>query len=254
MFYLLLVLVLILNIFNKLTVVDATALDDYVWTDDDHYKYEDMGITISGKSLDGKHSWTGYMLNMTSQQWLTPEDVDRSIWWHYLCVIVPDNVEYNNNATLWVTGWSNTADVPSNKDEDIVLSASLAMGTKTIVGALFQIPNEKVIFSGDPEQMSRGEDAIIAYTWDHFLKDPTKPEWLVRLPMVKAVLRAMDTVTDYVKKSWPDKNYNLDYYTVAGASKRGWTTWLMGAVDPKRVVAIVPIVLDAVNAALAAVS
>lgn len=247
MLYLLLIFVLILNVFNKLNVVDATALDDYVWAEDDHYKYEDMGVTISGKSLDGKHSWTGYMLNMTSQQWLTPEDVDRSIWWHYLCVIVPDTVDYNNNGTLWVTGWSNTDGLPTSKDEDIVLSASLAMGTKTIVGALFQIPNEKVIFSGDPEQMSRGEDAIIAYTWDHFLKDPTKPEWLVRLPMVKAVLRAMDTVTDYVKKSWPEKNYNLDYYTVAGASKRGWTTWLMGAVDPTRVVAIVPIVLDAVN-------
>ena len=34
---------------------------------------------------------------------------------------------------------------------------------------------------------------------------------------------------------------------LSGASKRGWTTWLVGAVDPKRVVAIVPIVLDAIN-------
>ena len=40
---------------------------------------------------------------------------------------------------------------------------------------------------------------------------------------------------------------SLDYYSVAGASKRGWTTWLVGAVDPTRVVAIIPIVLDAIN-------
>ena len=32
-----------------------------------------------------------------------------------------------------------------------------------------------------------------------------------------------------------------------GASKRGWTTWLVGAVDPTRVMAIIPIVLDAIN-------
>lgn len=114
---------------------------------------------------------------------------------------------------------------------------------------------------------NRGEDAIIAYTWDHFLKYPDQPEWLVRLPMVKGALRAMDTVTgtlllrtyqsialgitettlEYVSKTHSDLGCQLDYYTVAGASKRGWTTWLMGAVDPARVVAIVPIVLDAVN-------
>jgi len=34
---------------------------------------------------------------------------------------------------------------------------------------------------------------------------------------------------------------------VSGASKRGWTTWLVGAVDPNRTVAIAPIVLDALN-------
>ena len=34
-----------------------------------------------------------------------------------------------------------------------------------------------------------------AYTWDHYLKDTSQPEWLLRFPMVKATLRAMDTIT-----------------------------------------------------------
>lgn len=225
----------------------AKPLDDYVWAEDPHYSWVDTGEVIEGRSVDGSHHWKGYILNMTSQQWLTPEDVTQSIWWHYLIVIIPDNVDYTRNATLWITGWKNTDPMPTAKDEDMVLAGALAMGTGTITGALFQIPNEKVVFSSDPEQMERSEDAIIAFTWDHFIKDPSDPTWLVRFPMVKASLRAMDTITEYVSTYHAELNCQLDYYSVSGASKRGWTTWLVGAVDPDRVMVIVPIVLDAVN-------
>ena len=34
---------------------------------------------------------------------------------------------------------------------------------------------------------SRKEDAIIAFTWYHFLKHPNKPEYLLRLPMTKVL-------------------------------------------------------------------
>jgi PhoPQ-activated pathogenicity-related protein len=65
--------------------------------------------------------------------------------------------------------------------------------------------------------------------------------------MVKAGVRAMDAMTEFVATKLPELDAKLDYYTVAGASKRGWTTWDLGAVDPTRVRAIVPIVLDAIN-------
>uniref|UniRef100_A0A914EHI3 PhoPQ-activated pathogenicity-related protein n=1 Tax=Acrobeloides nanus TaxID=290746 RepID=A0A914EHI3_9BILA len=95
--------------------------------------------------------------------------------------------------------------------------------------------------------MSRDEDAVIAFTWSHFLNNPTQPNWLLRFPMVKASIRAMDTITAFVNQYLPQRGCQLDYYLVAGASKRGWTTWLVGAVDPVRVKAIAPIVLDAIN-------
>jgi len=51
-------------------------------------------------------------------------------------------------------------------------------------------------------------------------------------------------VQDYVnqKKNAAD----IQYFAVAGASKRGWTTWTTGAVD-KRVIGIMPIVMDMLN-------
>src|SRR5260370_27668083 len=38
----------------------------------------------------------------------------------------------------------------------------------------------------------------------------------------------------------------IDQFVVEGGSKRGWTRWLVGAVD-SRVVAIMPVVIDALN-------
>ncbi|CAE7661805.1 aprA [Symbiodinium microadriaticum] len=57
----------------------------------------------------------------------------------------------------------------------------------------------------------------------------------------------MDAIKEFIAKDHPELGVQLDYYGVAGASKRGWTTWDVGAVDPTRVMAIVPIVLDAIN-------
>ena len=72
---------------------------------------------------------------------------------------------------------------------------------------------------------------------------------LIDLPsvMYSASLRAMDTITQLAKQKLPQLGTSLDYYIVSGASKRGWTTWDVGAVDPKRVAAIAPVVLDAIN-------
>lgn len=65
--------------------------------------------------------------------------------------------------------------------------------------------------------------------------------------MVKASIRAMDATKEFMDKELPQLGTSLDYFAVSGASKRGWTTWLVGAVDPTRVMAIAPVVLDAIN-------
>ena len=78
----------------------------------------------------------------------------------------------------------------------------------------FKIPNQHMVFAEDPLQKRRSEDGIIAYTWARFLEHPEEPEWLVRLPMVKAAVRAMDTVTAFAKDTLHVPR--LDYFSVSG--------------------------------------
>ena len=68
------------------------CLKEYIDKPDSNYAWTDTRQRLRG--IDPLHliGWTGYVLNFTSQEWGPPE-VSRSIWWHQLVIIVPDNVE-----------------------------------------------------------------------------------------------------------------------------------------------------------------
>ena len=108
---------------------------------------------------------------------------------------------------------------------------------------LGQVPNQPMVFASDPKKMNRSEDAMVAWTWREFLYDTKTPMWLARLPMTKAVVRAMDTVQAFTSNKL---RLEVPKFVVAGASKRGWTTWTTAAVD-KRVAAMAPIVMPMGN-------
>lgn len=152
----------------------------------------------------------GHFVNVTSQQWLTSEDTSRSVWWHVLCIIIPSNVQFHNDAFLWITGGNNADNIqnltewlPKPTDEDIIVSSYVAMETGTVGAALFQVPNEHMTFVADPKQQSRTEDAVIAFTWFQFVLNstnlPNVNEWPLRLPMTKGAVRALDTITEFME-------------------------------------------------------
>jgi len=61
--------------------------------------------------------------------------------------------------------------------------------------------------------------------------------------MTKAAVNALTVVQEFVKQ---ERGRGIVGFMVAGASKRGWTTWTTAAVD-RRVVAIVPMVAPVLN-------
>ncbi|HUS05989.1 MAG TPA: PhoPQ-activated pathogenicity-related family protein [Bryobacteraceae bacterium] len=208
-----------------------TALDRYVAAPDPSYRYS-LVSTLPGEG------YTAYILDVTSQTWRSASEVDRPEWRHWLTIIRPDQVS-GNTGLLFITGGANNSKPPSAPDAFL---RSLAVDSKSVVAELRMIPNQPITFAG--ESKGRSEDSLIAYTWDKFLRGGDEG-WPARLPMTKAAVRAMDTITAFCATPTGGQS-TVSKFVVSGASKRGWTTWTTAAVD-KRVVAIMPLVIDALR-------
>src|SRR5258708_36298659 len=73
-----------------------TALDKYVAASDPNYKWE-LVNTIPGEG------YTTYVIDLTSQQYLTSAEVDHPIWKHWLIVVKPDTVK-SDIGFLYING------------------------------------------------------------------------------------------------------------------------------------------------------
>ena len=216
---------------TPITQDERTPLDNYVAAPDTNYNFHVVN-TIHGKDQ------TAYVLEMTSQAWLTTNEVDRPLWKHWLIIVRPDKLT-SSKALLLISGGANGGNPPGSADGNLI---QIALAAKSVVAELKMVPNQPLVFAGETEQ--RKEDSLIAYTWDKFLRTGDS-KWPARLPMTKAAVRAMDTVTAFC--ATPEGgDAKVDGFVVAGGSKRGWTTWTTAVVD-KRVVAIIPIVIDVLN-------
>lgn len=208
-----------------------TALDNYVQAPDATYSWE-LVETIPGEG------YKQFVLRMNSQTWRTAAEVDQPLWRHWLTVYVPGQVKANT-ALLYIGGGSKTDKTPVKPDPFLV---EIATATGSVVASLRDIPNEPLTFL--EEGKPRTEDEIIAWTWQKYLK--TRDEsWPLRLPMTKAAVRAMDTITAVCAGPMVG-HIKVNRFFVAGASKRGWTTWTTAAVDD-RVIGIAPVVIDLLN-------
>jgi PhoPQ-activated pathogenicity-related protein len=160
-------------------------------------------------------------IRMTSQTWHGVQ------WNHTLLIERPAHVRYSHIGILYITG-----DGP--KKGDYLTLSLVTQATGMPVAMLFDIPNQPI--------EGHREDDLIAYTFEQFLAHPDGSLPLL-FPMAKSAIRAMDVVQKVTRKTADP----VDRFVVAGASKRGWTTWLVGAADDPRVKGIAPMVIDTLN-------
>ena len=217
--------------------VSPTALDAYVAAPDPSYSYT-LVSTINGAG------YTAYIYNMVSQTWnpdgyvLTNSD-SNPVWHHWLQVIVPTNLNTSiSTAFLYISGGSTSTSPPTSADST---TAAVAVATGTVSVYLPDVPNEPLQFVDEP--FDHTEDQIVAYSFDKYLRTG-ESDWIAYLPMVNSVIKAMDTVQAVVP-GLTGNQVSVSHFVLTGASKRGWTTQLATAVDPKaRVVAMIPAVAD----------
>jgi PhoPQ-activated pathogenicity-related protein len=240
------------------TSTALTALDDYIRKAEPKFSWRDTGRRVEKLPFGS----TAVELNVTSLEWL---DVTKAIgpngalWTHQVMVVLPETLKITNITTMVMTGGCNedhhgnsSGPAPVDaSDEYLTVCDNLAHQTGAICVAIYQIPNCHIVYPSDPSQKRRSEDSMIAWAWNEYIKDPKHdPEWLPRLPMAKAGFQCMKAVEQYLTQ---EKIANTNGWVASGASKRGWTSWMVGAATPTAglplvlgIAPLVPIVPDLV--------
>jgi PhoPQ-activated pathogenicity-related protein len=212
---------------------EETALDRYVKKPDNTYAWKVVNKVEAAGT-------TQFVVELVSQTWRNSAEVNRPVWKHWLVITKPNNAK-SDTAFLFISGGANRdSDKPPTGADGRTLA--IAKATGGVTAELKMVPNQTLQFLGDG--VNRTEDDLIGFTWDQYLKTGDET-WPARLPMTKSAVRAMDCMQELLASDEGGK-LKLEKFVVSGGSKRGWTTWTTAAVD-KRVVAIIPAVIDVLN-------
>lgn len=218
--------VLILGMFSTVSAANEdTSLRDYLDQPESACSWKVQQELVEGNAKV-------YDLLLTSQTW---KDI---VWTHQLTVAVPTESKNTKHALLIISGGDNKDGKPEVREKNrgaFRFLSSLAEKTGSPVAVLRQVPNQ-------PLYGGKYEDDLISYTFVKTIETGER-DWPLLLPMVKSAVKAMDAIQDVCDKNGASP---VEKFVLTGSSKRGWTTWLTGASDP-RVAAIAPRVIDTLN-------
>lgn len=144
-----------------------------------------------------------------------------SKWTHSLTIDRAGSNRTSETAILIITG-----DRVDRSDRPY--GEALAKASGMTVATLFDVPNQPLF--------GRREDDLIAHTFERFI-ETGESDWPLLFPMTRSAIRAMDAASEL-------SGGKVKRFVVTGGSKRGWTSWLVGASEDKRVTGIAPVVFD----------
>lgn len=159
-------ILLALALLASLPAQAAEALLDYVRKPDTSFAW----TRAEQREVDG---FSATRLDLTSQSWRG------HVWQHQVLVVRPPQVRNPDIAFLFITGDGDVSKLFN-------LMKTLAERAGAVAAAVNKVPNQ-------PLYDGRKEDALIAYTFDQFLKTGDR-EWPLLFPMTKSAVRAMDAV------------------------------------------------------------
>jgi len=253
----------------------------YIGMPDPSFYWYDTHVRLNGVDEMTQQSWTGYVLNMTSQKWTsrTTPIVENPLWWHVLVIIIPSNLEaadwanvifesginlpefqqvehvsvrrppeekdiFYHNQTLqahMVIDGNNLVERIPDLKKGVQKAAYLATHTRSVSASLFSPLNDYEVFPDDPEHLLRSDDYIKAYSWQSFLENGGDEPERI---MEMPVARAGSRALDAVAEytaSLPSGE--VSRFGLLGYSKYGTAVWMLGAIGDDRVKAIAPVAM-----------
>jgi len=258
----------------------------YTALPDAHYSWQDTGNRISGVDNCTNVAWTGYVLNMTSQKWLTESQVDFPIQWHTMVVVVPENLQPGNWANFIIDFGLNRDFDPflstmlnrfSNNEHHLPMDARDVPGkdpgfipfnnqtypefetelTKASFKTAFLATHTQAVtislFNALNEVQGFADDPRHLPRFQDFIKAYSWIEFLryggdepERIMELAVVKAAVRALDTATAFTGELLNSAVTRFGVTGYSKYGSATWMLGAID-ERVKAIAPMALPPIK-------
>ena len=215
-------------------MAQETALDRYIAKPDPSYSWK-LANTISGQG------YKGYVIDLTSQTWRSAAEVDRPV----VEALAHDRQTRQDHVQQSAAVYRRRQQSRCRTHDDERAFRRFRDGDRTPWSPSWEwCPNQPLFFA-DSKDKGRSEDDLIAYTRVKQMAtrddDVAGAAWRWSRAECARLMRFRSFMS-----SEAGGKLKVDQFVVSGGSKRGWTTWLVGVVD-KRVIAIMPTVIDALN-------